>query len=87
MQSALLQDGGDGAKANRIVTIDIATGATKQFAYNNVIGGKTYGSSEILALNSHQFLVLERDGKVFASGPLGPRVSGTRIAAPALRPR
>ncbi|MER2537699.1 MAG: esterase-like activity of phytase family protein [Azonexus sp.] len=68
MQSALLQDGGDGAKANRIVTIDIATGATKQFAYNNVIGGKTYGSSEILALNSHQFLVLERDGKGLGDG-------------------
>lgn len=63
MQSALLQDGGDGAKANRIVTIDIATGATKQYAYNNVIGSKSYNSSEILALNDHQFLVLERDGK------------------------
>ena len=68
MQSALLQDGGDGAKANRIVTVDIATGATKQFAYNNVIGGKSYGSSEILALNSHQFLVLERDGKGLGDG-------------------
>lgn len=68
MQSALLQDGGDGAKANRMVTIDIATGASKQFAYNNVLGGKTYGSSEILALNSHQFLVLERDGKGLGDG-------------------
>lgn len=68
MQSALLQDGGDGAKANRIVTVDIATGATKQFAYNNVISNKSYGSSEILALNSHQFLVLERDGKGLGDG-------------------
>jgi hypothetical protein len=66
-QSPLLQDGGDGGRANRIVTIDVATGATKQFAYDNQIvtgtTGKAYNSSEILALNDHQFLVLERDGK------------------------
>ena len=62
-QSPLIQDGGDGGRANRIVTIDVATGATKQFAYDNVIGTKAYNSSEILALNDHQFLVLERDGK------------------------
>ncbi|NWG31403.1 MAG: esterase-like activity of phytase family protein [Rhodocyclaceae bacterium] len=68
MQSALLQDGGDGAKANRIVTIDIASGATKQYAYNNVIGSKSYNSSEILALNDHQLLVLERDGKGMGDG-------------------
>ena len=68
MQSALIQDGGDGAKANRIVTIDIASGATKQFAYENTIGGKSYNSSEILALNDHQFLVLERDGKGLGDG-------------------
>jgi Esterase-like activity of phytase/PEP-CTERM motif len=66
-QSPLIQDGGDGGRANRIVTIDVATGATKQFAYDNQIvtgtTGKAYNSSEILALNDHQFLVLERDGK------------------------
>src|SRR5574343_1509041 len=65
MQSALIQDGGDGAKANRIVTVDLATNTTHEYAFNNVIGskGKTYGSSEILALNEHQFVVLERDGR------------------------
>lgn len=68
MQSALIQDGGDGAQANRIVTIDIATGATKEFAYNNKIGSKNYGSSEILAVNDHEFLVLERDGKGLGDG-------------------
>lgn len=68
MQSALLQDGGDGAQANRIVTIDIATGATKEFAYNNKIGSKNYNSSEILAVNDHEFLVLERDGKGLGDG-------------------
>jgi len=68
MQSALLQDGGDGKKANRIVTIDVATGATKEYAYNNAIGGKSFNSSEILAVNDHQFLVLERDGKGLGDG-------------------
>lgn len=62
-QSPLIQDGGDGGQYNRIVTINIATGATQQFAYNNKIGSKTYNSSEILAVNDHEFLVLERDGK------------------------
>lgn len=63
MQSALLQDGGDGAQYNRLVTIDIASGATHEYAYNNRINGKNYNNSEIVALNNHEFLVLERDGK------------------------
>ncbi|RQO58727.1 pyruvate-binding protein [Paucibacter sp. KBW04] len=63
MQSPLAQDGGDGGRYNRIVKIDIASGATSQYAYDNQIGGKNFNSSEILALNEHQFLVLERDGK------------------------
>lgn len=63
MQSPLAQDGGDGGRANRIVTVDVETGETHEYAYDNVIGGKAYNSSEILALNNHQFLVLERDGK------------------------
>ena len=65
MQSPLAQDGGDGGRANRIVKIDIASGAVSQYAYDNYIAAfaKAYNSSEILALNSHEFLVLERDGK------------------------
>ncbi|WP_292994460.1 esterase-like activity of phytase family protein [Nitrosomonas sp.] len=68
MQSPLLQDGGDGGRANRIVSIDIATGATHEFAYDNQIGTKNYNSSEILAINNHEFLVLERDGKGLGDG-------------------
>jgi hypothetical protein len=68
MQSPLIQDGGDGGRANRIVTIDVATGATHEYAYDNIIAGKAYNSSEILALNDHQFLVLERDGKGLGDG-------------------
>ncbi|OYU72573.1 MAG: pyruvate-binding protein, partial [Burkholderiales bacterium PBB5] len=57
MQSPLAQDGGDGGRYNRIVQIDIASGTVKQFAYDNRIGTKNYNSSELLAINDHQFLV------------------------------
>ena len=65
VQSPLLQDGGDGGRANRIVKVDLATGAVQQFAYDNYIAAnkKAYNSSEILAINDHELLVLERDGK------------------------
>ena len=68
MQSALIQDGGDGARVNRIVTIDIASHQVQQFAYDNKVGTKNYNSSELFALNDHQFLVLERDGKGLGDG-------------------
>ena len=61
MQNALIQDASEGAtKLLRIVTIDIASGATQQFAYALTTGT---GVSEIVALNDHEFLVEERDGK------------------------
>ena len=64
MQNALIQDAKQqGAAANllRIVTIDLRTGqVTHQFAYLLTTGS---GVSEILALNDHEFLVDERDGK------------------------
>ncbi|MEY4763448.1 MAG: hypothetical protein RI907_121 [Pseudomonadota bacterium] len=68
MQSPLIQDGGDGGRYNRIVTIDTVSGTTQQFAYDNRVGSKNYNSSEILALNATQFLVLERDGKGLGDG-------------------
>ena len=68
MQSPLIQDGGKDAAVTRIITIDIQSGATKQYAYQlDNLGSKDdpkYGSiSEIQAINNHQFLVDERDGK------------------------
>lgn len=68
MQSALLQDGGDGARYNRLITIDIANGATHEYAYDNRVNGKNDNNSEVLALNDHEFLVLERDGKGLSGG-------------------
>jgi hypothetical protein len=68
IQSAALQDSGPSNPANktlRIVTIDIATGATHEYAYNLTTGT---GVSDIVALNDHQFLVDERDGNGRANG-------------------
>jgi hypothetical protein len=68
MQSPLIQDGGTNGATTRIVTIDIKTGATHEYAYTfDNLGTPTkpkYGTaSEILAINGSQFLVDERDGK------------------------
>lgn len=74
MQSALIQDGGlDAASArvgtnNRIVEIDVATGAVREFLY--VLDSPSLGISEITAINDHQFLVIERDGKAGASAAI-----------------
>jgi Esterase-like activity of phytase len=73
LQSALIQDGGTGPNGafTRIVTIDIASGNVKaQYAYPLFATkpGKYTTISEILAVNDHQFLVDERDGKGFEGG-------------------
>jgi hypothetical protein len=68
MQSPLIQDGGDGGRVQRIVTIDVATGVTHEYAYDNRTNGKNYNISEIVALNDHQFLIDERDGKGLGDG-------------------
>ena len=65
MQQALLQDAAGASKLLRIVTIDVATGATKEYGYLLTAGS---GVSEIVALNDHQFLVDERDGKGLGDG-------------------
>ncbi|MGN6207122.1 esterase-like activity of phytase family protein [Asticcacaulis sp.] len=73
MQSPLAQDGGTRAPYVRIVTVDIARGATHEYAYglNNTGTAekpKYAGISEIVAVNDHQFLVDERDGKGRGAG-------------------
>jgi hypothetical protein len=62
MQAPLLQDSSGNI---RIVVIDILTGEVKEYAYKLTTGS---GVSEILALNSHEFLVDERDGKGLGDG-------------------
>lgn len=65
MQAALEQDADKAGKLVRIVTIDIATGETHEYGYKLTAGS---GVSEIVAVNDHQFLVDERDGKGLGDG-------------------
>ncbi len=72
MQSPLIQDGAlNGSNArrgiyNRLLELDLATGATRELVYqmesNRADGTTTLGTNEILAVNDVQFLVIERDG-------------------------
>lgn len=67
MQAPLIQDAAVSATARllRIVTIDIATGATREIGYKLTAGT---GVSEIIAINNNEFLVDERDGKGLGDG-------------------
>ena len=62
VQAPLLQDKNG---VVRIVSIDVATGATHQYAYRLTEGTAV---SEITAVNDHVFLVDERDGKGLGDG-------------------
>ena len=68
MQSPLAQDGGTAAPYTRIVRIELETGATREYAYplsniGTASKPKYPTISEIVAINDHEFLVDERDGK------------------------
>ena len=69
IQTSLIQDaaeGGDAAKLLRIVTMDVRSGRTlHEYAYVLTTGT---GVSDILALNDHEMLVDERDGKGLGDG-------------------
>jgi hypothetical protein len=60
MQSPLIQDGGRQGTNVRILEVDVASRKTREFLY--VLDNFHTGVSEILAINDHEFLVLERDG-------------------------
>jgi hypothetical protein len=68
MQSPLSQDGGTNGPYTRILKVDLITGATAQFAYpltniGSASKPKYPTVSDIVAINSHEFLLDERDGK------------------------
>jgi len=69
VQNALLQDAAEGGAAAtllRVVTVDVSTGKTMhEYAYLLTTGS---GVSEITALNSHELLVDEREGKGLGDG-------------------
>lgn len=70
MQNALLQDHGiDPATIgrvgfnNRILVVDLLTGRTHEYVYVMEAVNQGRGVNDLLALNDHEFLVLERDNR------------------------
>ncbi len=64
LQSAMLDEGGGNGSVNRIVKFDTATGeAVAQYAYQMKRSGQGQGVSALVALNDHEFLVLERNNR------------------------
>ncbi len=76
MQNALLQDHGLNPGTtdrlglnNRIVKIDLLTGETHEYIYVLDAINRGQGVSEILAINDHEFLVVERDNRSNLQSP------------------
>ena len=70
MQNALLQDHGLSPGTtdrlglnNRILKIDLLTGETHEYVYVLEAINRGQGVSEILAINDHEYLVVERDNR------------------------
>jgi hypothetical protein len=69
LQSAMVNEGGASGVYNRIVKFDTATGqAVAQFAYKMEGSSQGRGISALVALNDHEFLVLERNNRGLGSG-------------------
>jgi len=74
MQNALIQDHGlNGLDRlglnNRILKIDLATGETHEYVYVLDAINRGQGVCEILAINDHEFLVIERDNRSNLQSP------------------
>jgi hypothetical protein len=82
MQNALIQDNGLNPGTtdrlglnNRILKIDLLTGRKHEYVYTLDAINRGQGACEILAINDHEFLVLERDNR---SNLLTPPQAPTR---------
>jgi hypothetical protein len=76
MQNALIQDNGLNPGTtdrrglnNRIIKIDLLTGRKYEYVYVLDAINRGQGTCEILAINDHEFLVLERDNRSFLLTP------------------
>ncbi len=65
MQNPLIQDGGRSGLNVRMLVIDIASGNTRELVYQ--LDAINLGVNEIVAINSNEFMVIERDGSAGTS--------------------
>ena len=64
LQSAMLDEGGGNGVYNRIVKFDNLTGnAVAQYAYKMEAASQGRGISALVAINDHEFMVLERNNR------------------------
>jgi hypothetical protein len=71
LQSAMLDEGGSNGVCNRIVKFDTQTGtAVAQYAYQMETASQGRGISALVAVNDHEFLVLERNNRGIGVGAL-----------------
>jgi len=69
LQSAMVNEGGSNGFCNRIVKFDTETGtADAQYAYKMEAASQGRGISALVALNDHEFLVLERNNRGIGVG-------------------
>lgn len=69
LQSAMLDEGGGSGACNRIVKFSTGTGtAVAQYAYQMEGSSQGRGISALLAVNDHEFLVLERNNRGIGVG-------------------
>ena len=69
LQSAMLDEGGSSGTMNRIVKFDNNTGnAVAQYAYQMKRSGQGQGISSLVAINDHEFMVLERNNLGLGAG-------------------
>ena len=77
MQNALIQDSGLDNNIppgrvglnNRILRINLKTGHTEEFVYVMDAINQGRGVNDLLAINDHEFLALERDNRTFVPTP------------------
>ena len=69
LQSSMLDEGGGSGVMNRIVKFDNTTGfAVAQYAYQMKRSGQGQGISALVAINDHEFMVLERNNLGLGAG-------------------
>ena len=69
LQSAMLDEGGSNGFCNRIVKFDTRTGdAVAQYAYKMEGANQGRGVSSLVAINDHEFFVLERNNRGIGVG-------------------